>query len=69
MYAVKRDVYQGSDGVQVDSIGQVKGFTEYKEAERSAENCGGRVVRIIPRPKKIRKPVKPNQQWMRGDKE
>lgn len=69
MYAVKRNVYQGSDGVQVDTLSAVKGFVEFQEAEKIAANCGGRVIRIIHRPKKIKKPVKPNQQWMRGDKE
>lgn len=65
MYAVKRSVYQGSDGVQVDQISQVKEFTEFEEAERIAANCGGRVVRIIKgrRPKKTL--GKHNQQWMR----
>lgn len=65
MYAIKRSVYQGSDGVQVDEVYQVKGFIELKEAERIAENCGGRVVRIIKGKRPIRKPVKHNQQWMR----
>ena len=68
MYAVKRDVYQGSDGVQVDTLSAVKGFVEFQEAEKIADNCGGRVIRIIQRPKKIRKPAKPNQQWMRGER-
>ena len=67
MYAVKRDIYQGSDGVQVDSLSSVKGFVELSEAERIAANCGGRVIRIIPKPKRVIKPVKNNQKWMRGE--
>lgn len=67
MYAVKRDIYQGSDGVQVDSLSSVKGFVELSDAERIAENYGGRVIHIIPKPKRVIKPVKPNQEWMRGE--
>ena len=62
MYAVRRNVYQGSDGVQVDCLSEVKGFVEYKEAERIAENCNGRVVKGK---KPVGRKVKENQRWMR----
>ena len=65
MYAVKRSVYQGSDGVQVDSVSQVKTFDDYKEAEKVAENCGGRVVKIVKGQRPRGKPIKNNQKWMR----
>lgn len=70
MFAIKREVYQGSDGVQVDAMSQVKTFDSYYEAKRVADNCSGRVVEVIKFEKKPtvvrnRKPVKPNQSWMR----
>ena len=66
MYAVRRNVYQGSDGVQVDCLSEVKGFVEYKEAERIAENCNGRVVRVVKGKKPVGRKVKEKQRWMRN---
>lgn len=65
MYAIKRNVYQGSDGMQVDSLSEVKSFVEYKDAEKVAENCGGRVVRVI-RGRKPSGKSRNNQRWMKG---
>lgn len=65
MYAVRRNIYQGSDGVQVDCLSEVKGFTELKEAEKVAANCNGRVVRVIKGKRPPGNHVKENQRWMR----
>lgn len=65
-FAIKKTIYQGADGVQVDSLQEVKTFDNKKEAEIAAANCNGRVVNVVRSPKRPRKP-KPsrgNQSWM-----
>ena len=63
-WAIKKSVYQGSDGVQVDSSQEVKLFDYEREAVIAAANSGGEVVPII-RPNESSKSK--NQSWMRRD--
>ena len=64
-WAVKKPVYQGSDGVQVDSTQEVKLFDHEREAKLVATNCGGEVIQII---RANESSKLSNQSWMRGSK-
>lgn len=64
-FAIKKTVYQGSDGVQVDTLQEVKTFDNKQEAMIAAENSGGQVVNVHRRGKRPIKPSKRNQQWMK----
>ncbi|MGX7195463.1 hypothetical protein [Enterococcus olivae] len=63
-FAIKKNVYQGSDGVQVDAVRDVKTFDTKQEAEAAAANCGGHVINVHKREPKPRKPSRRNQAWM-----
>ena len=65
-FAIKKTIYQGSDGVQVNTIQEVKTFDNEQEARIAAENSGGQVVNVHRRDKRTVKPSKRNQQWMKG---
>ena len=65
-FAIKKTVYQGSDGVQVDTLQEVKTFDNEQEAKIAAENSGGQVVNVHRRGERPIKPSKRNQQWMKG---
>lgn len=58
-YVVKKSVYQGSDGVQVDSSKEASLFTSYQEAKLVADNTGGRPIKVL------RKSGMHNQEWMK----
>ncbi|WP_270608657.1 hypothetical protein [Enterococcus thailandicus] len=58
-YVVKKSVYQGSDGVQVDSSKEASLFTSYQEAKLVADNTGGRPIKVL------RKSRLYNQEWMK----
>lgn len=64
-YVIKRNVYQGADGVQSESLSQVKTFDCKDEAEAVAANCGGRVVNVRRPLERQRKPTRGNQLWMK----
>ena len=63
-YAIKKTVYEGADGVLVDSLKDAKLFNSKKDVLKRIKD-GDEISTVIRPGKKICKKSRLNQQWMR----
>jgi hypothetical protein len=64
-FAIKKNVYQGSDGVLTDSLSDLQVFDTKQEAIAASANNGGQVINVHRQEPRPRKPSRRNQSWMR----
>lgn len=64
-FAIKKTVYQGSDGMFTDTLNDVQVFDTKQKAIAAAAINGGQVINVHRQEPRPRKPSRRNQSWMR----